>query len=112
MSLLDDVQRENLRTDLPEFRPGDKIRVFERVIEGEKERVQIFEGIVIRKRGEMLSATFTVRKKSLGVGVEKIYPLHSPKIQKVEVIRRGNVRRANLGYLRGMKDKAIRDKLK
>ena len=112
MSLLDDVQRENLRTDLPEFRPGDKIRVFERVIEGEKERVQIFEGVVIRKRGEMLSSTFTVRKKSLGVGVEKIYPLHSPKIQKVEVIRRGNVRRANLGYLRGMKDKAIRDKLK
>ena len=100
MNPTDIVERPYLRTDLPEFRPGDTIRVHVRVIEGERERVQVFEGVVIRRRGSQLSETFTVRKVSFGVGVERTFPVHSPMIAKIEVRTRGHVRRAKLYYLR------------
>jgi large subunit ribosomal protein L19 len=100
MSTIDIVERSHLRTDLPDFRPGDSVRVHVRVVEGERERVQIFEGIVIRRRGSRLSETFTVRKISFGVGVERTFPVHSPMLAKIEVVTRGHVRRAKLYYLR------------
>lgn len=91
---------EQLRTDLPEFRPGDTVRVYFKVIEGGRERVQAFDGVVIRRRGSGLQTTFTVRRIAHGVGVERTFPLHSPRIEKIEVLRRGKVRRARLYYLR------------
>jgi large subunit ribosomal protein L19 len=100
MNATDIVERPYLKTDLPEFRPGDTVRVHVRVVEGERERVQVFEGVVIRRRGSQLSQTFTVRKVSFGVGVERTFPLHSPMIAKIEVRTRGHVRRAKLYYLR------------
>jgi len=100
MNPTDIVERPYLKTDLPEFRPGDTVRVHVRVVEGERERVQVFEGVVIRRRGSQLSQTFTVRKVSFGVGVERTFPLHSPMIAKIEVRTRGHVRRAKLYYLR------------
>jgi large subunit ribosomal protein L19 len=100
MNLIDVVERPQLREDLPDFRPGDTVRVHVRVVEGERERVQVFEGIVIRRRGSRLSETFTVRKISFGVGVERTFPVHSPMIAKVDVVARGQVRRAKLYYLR------------
>ncbi|CAN5333982.1 50S ribosomal protein L19 [soil metagenome] len=100
MNPTDIVERPYLKTDLPEFRPGDTVRVHVRVVEGERERVQVFEGVVIRRRGSQLSQTFTVRKVSFGVGVERTFPLHSPMIAKIEVRTRGQVRRAKLYYLR------------
>ncbi|MFN2525372.1 MAG: 50S ribosomal protein L19 [Actinomycetota bacterium] len=100
MNPTDLVERPYLRTDLPEFRPGDTVRVHVRVVEGERERVQVFEGIVIRRRGSQLSETFTARKVSFGVGVERTFPVHSPMIAKIEVVTRGDVRRAKLYYLR------------
>ncbi len=100
MNPTDLVERPYLRDDLPEFRAGDRVRVHVRVVEGERERVQVFEGIVIRRRGSRLSETFTVRKVSFGVGVERTFPVHSPMIAKVEVAARGDVRRAKLYYLR------------
>jgi large subunit ribosomal protein L19 len=100
MNPTDVVERPHLRTDLPDFRPGDTVRVHVRVVEGERERVQIFEGIVVRRRGSMVSETFTVRKISFGVGVERTFPVHSPMLSKVEVVTRGDVRRAKLYYLR------------
>ena len=100
MNPTDIVERPYLRNDLPEFRPGDTIRVHVRVIEGERERVQVFEGVVIRRRGSQLSETFTVRKVSFGVGVERTFPVHSPMIARIEVRTRGHVRRAKLYYLR------------
>ena len=100
MSTIDIVERAHLRTDLPDFRPGDTVRVHVRVVEGERERVQIFEGIVIRRRGSKLSETFTVRKISFGVGVERTFPVHSPMLSKIEVVSYGHVRRAKLYYLR------------
>ncbi len=100
MNPIDLVERQHLRDDLPEFRAGDTVRVHVRVVEGERERVQAFEGIVIRRRGSKLSATFTVRKISFGVGVERTFPVHSPMISKIEVASRGAVRRAKLYYLR------------
>jgi large subunit ribosomal protein L19 len=100
MNPTDLVERSFLRDDLPDFAPGDTVRVHVRVVEGERERVQVFEGIVIRRRGSRLSETFTVRKISFGVGVERTFPVHSPMIAKIEVVTRGRVRRAKLYYLR------------
>jgi large subunit ribosomal protein L19 len=100
MNPTDLVERPYLRTDLPDFRPGDSVRVHVRVVEGERERVQIFEGVVIRRRGSRLSETFTVRKVSFGVGVERTFPVHSPMIARLDVVARGDVRRAKLYYLR------------
>jgi large subunit ribosomal protein L19 len=100
MNRTDLVERPYLRDDLPDFRPGDTVKVHVRVVEGERERVQVFEGIVIRRRGSQLSETFTVRKISFGVGVERTFPIHSPMISKIEVSTLGDVRRAKLYYLR------------
>ena len=100
MNPTDVVEQEYLRSDVPDFRPGDSVRVHVRVVEGERERVQVFEGVVIRRRGSQLSETFTVRKVSFGVGVERTFPVHSPMIAKIEVATRGDVRRAKLYYLR------------
>ena len=100
MNPTDLVERPYLKDDLPDFRAGDTVRVHVRVIEGERERVQVFEGIVIRRRGSQLSETFTVRKISFGVGVERTFPLHTPMIAKIEVMTRGAVRRSKLYYLR------------
>jgi large subunit ribosomal protein L19 len=100
MNTIDLVERPYLRSDVPEFRPGDTARVHVRVVEGERERIQAFEGIVIRRQGSKLSETFTVRKISFGVGVERTFPVHSPMISKIEVVTRGQVRRAKLYYLR------------
>ncbi|MDP9729793.1 50S ribosomal protein L19 [Alicyclobacillus tolerans] len=110
MNLLQEVAREQLRTDIPSFRPGDTLRVHVKVREGQRERIQVFEGVVIRRRGSAISATYTVRKISYGVGVERTFPLHSPKVEKIEVMRRGKVRRAKLYYLRGLSGKAARIK--
>ena len=100
MNTIDVVERPHLRDDVPDFRPGDTVRVHVRVVEGERERVQIFEGIVIRRRGSKLSETFTVRKISFGVGVERTFLVHSPMVAEVDVVTRGHVRRAKLYYLR------------
>ena len=100
MNPTDVVERPYLREGLPEFRPGDRVKVHVRVIEGERERVQVFEGLVIRRRGSQLSETFTVRKVSFGVGVERTFPVHSPMLAKIEVVAHGDVRRAKLYYLR------------
>jgi large subunit ribosomal protein L19 len=100
MNPTDLVERPYLRDDVPDFRAGDTVRVHVRVVEGERERVQVFEGVVIRRRGSQLSETFTVRKVSFGVGVERTFPVHSPMISKIEVSTRGDVRRAKLYYLR------------
>lgn len=108
--LIADITKEQLRTDLPEFRPGDTVRVHVKVVEGTRERIQVFEGVVIKRRGGGISETFTVRKVSYGVGVERTFPLHTPKIEKIEVVRRGKVRRAKLYYLRNLRGKAARIK--
>lgn len=112
MNKLDQVESAYLRDDIPEFAPGDNVKVHVRVVEGGKERVQIFEGIVIAVNNAGLSKTFTVRKVSFGVGVERIFPVHAPIIHKIEVVRRGNVRRAKLYYLRDRVGKAARIKEK
>jgi large subunit ribosomal protein L19 len=106
--LLRELTQEQLRQDLPQFAPGDTIRVLYRVREGEKERIQAFEGVCISRRGGGISESFTVRKISSGVGVERIFPLHAPTVKGVEVVRRGRVRRAKLYYLRGLRGKAAR----
>lgn len=108
MNLLDKVRRARLRTDLPNFKPGDTIRVHVKIKEGEKERVQPFEGVVVGRRGKGVEATFTVRKVSFGLGVERIFPLQSPVIDKLEVLRPGHVRRAKLYYLGAKKGKEAR----
>ena len=102
------ITAEQLRTDIPEFGPGDDLDVHYRVIEGDKERIQVFRGVCIQRRGSGLNATFTVRKISGGVGVERIFPLHSPRIAKIERTRRGRVRRAKLFYLRKLRGKAAK----
>lgn len=108
MERLATLVREGLRTDLPAFDPGDTVRVMVRVKEGDKERLQAFEGLVIGRRGGGISENFTVRKVSAGVGVERIFPLHSPTIASIDVVRRGRVRRAKLYYLRRLSGKAAR----
>ena len=110
MDKLKEIVEEQIRTDHPNFKSGDRVRVHVRVIEGEKERIQIFEGNVISIRGGGISKTFTVRKVSSGVGVERIFPFSSPKIAKVEIVREGKVRRAKLYYLRNLAGKAARIK--
>jgi large subunit ribosomal protein L19 len=108
MDILHLVGKDQIRTDLPEFRVGDTVKVYYKIKEGAKERIQLFQGIVIQKRGMQISATFTVRKISNGIGVERIFPSHSPNIDKIEVVRFGRVRRAKLFYLRKAKGKAAR----
>jgi len=108
MNTLEMIEREQLRTDLAPFKVGDTVRVHVKIVEGEKERIQPFEGVVIGKKGGGIRSTFTVRKISYGIGVERIFPMHSPRIDRVDVISRGKVRRAKLFYLRGLKGKAAR----
>lgn len=108
MNTLDQIEAAYLRDDIPEFSPGDTVRVHVRVIEGGRERIQIFEGVVLGRSGGGVRETFTVRKVSFGVGVERIFPVHAPIIQKIEVVRRGDVRRAKLYYLRDRVGKATR----
>jgi large subunit ribosomal protein L19 len=108
MERLRAIEREALRTNIPEFSPGDTVRVMVRVREGEKERLQAFEGICIARRGGGISESFTVRKISAGIGVERIFPLHSPSISVIEVVRKGRVRRAKLYFLRQLAGKAAR----
>ncbi|HBK78450.1 MAG TPA: 50S ribosomal protein L19 [Nitrospinae bacterium] len=112
MNVIDRIEREGMRKDIPDFAPGDTVRVHVRILEGEKERIQVFEGFVIGRSGGGLRETFRVRKMSYGIGVERIFPLHSPRLDKIEVIRRGRVRRAKLYYLRDRKGKAAQVKEK
>ena len=108
MKTLETLDKEQMRTDIPQFKPGDTVKVHVRIREGEKERVQVFQGVVIRKKKGTVNSTFTVRKISYGVGVERIFPLHSPMIEKIEVVSRGRVRRSRLYYLRKLRGKAAR----
>ena len=112
MDTLQEVSREQLRSDLPSFDPGDTLRVNVRVREGDKERLQAFEGVCIARKGGGISETFTVRKVSSGIGVERVFPLHSPSVESISVVRRGRVRRAKLYYLRALRGKAARIKEK
>jgi len=112
MNIIENLEKEQMRVDIPDFKTGDTVRVHARIKEGEKERVQVFQGLVIRKRKGKTGATFTVRKVSYGIGVERIFPLHSPTIDKIEVITKGKVRRGRLYYMRGLKGKAARIKEK
>jgi large subunit ribosomal protein L19 len=109
-NIIDEITKEQLRTDLPAFRPGDTVRVHVKVVEGTRERVQVYEGVVIKRRGGGISETFTVRKVSYGVGVERTFPVHTPKIANLEVVRYGKVRRAKLYYLRELRGKKARIK--
>ncbi len=108
MNPIEAIEREQLRDDIPVFKAGDSVRVHVKVVEGEKERIQVFAGVVISKKAGAIRATFTVRKVSYGIGVERTFPLHSPRIDKIEVVTRGRVRRAKLYYLRGLSGKAAR----
>ena len=110
METINQLERELIRLDLPDFIPGDTVKVHVKIKEGEKERIQVFQGVVISKRGGMSGATFTVRKVSYGVGVERIFPLHSPAISEIEVVTKGRVRRAKIYYLRNLRGKAARIK--
>ncbi len=110
MNLIQALTQEQLRKDIPSFRPGDTLKVHVKVIEGSRERVQLFEGVVIKRQGGGIAETFTVRKISYGVGVERTFPINSPKIDKIEVVRYGKVRRAKLYYLRDLRGKAARIK--
>jgi large subunit ribosomal protein L19 len=110
MDLLRSIEVEQLRQDIPEFRSGDTVRVNVKVVEGAKERVQAYEGVVIKRRGSGINETFTVRRVTYGVGVERCFPVHMPRIQSIEVLRRGKVRRAKLFYLRNLSGKAARIK--
>ncbi|MCL4312521.1 MAG: 50S ribosomal protein L19 [Actinobacteria bacterium] len=112
MNPTDIVDQDSLRQDIPEFRPGDTVKVHVRVVEGGRERVQIFQGVVIKRQGSSVRETFTVRKMSFGVGVERTFPVHSPQIAKIERVREGDVRRAKLYYLRGRIGKAAKIKEK
>src|SRR3981189_858530 len=112
MNTLDFVDQSSLRDDIPDFRPGDTVNVHVKVIEGSKERIQVFKGVVLRRQGGGIRETFTVRKESYGVGVERTFPLHSPVIEKIVVVTRGDVRRAKLYYMRDLRGKAARIKEK
>ncbi len=112
MKRLEQLSREQMRADLPDFRPGDTVEVHVRIVEGDKERIQVFKGVVIRKRGGLIGSTFTVRKVSYGVGVERIFPSHSPNIEKVVVVSRGQVNQSRIYYLRQLSGKAARIKEK
>jgi len=107
-SVLNKIEREQMRIDVPEFRSGDLVDVHLRIVEGEKERIQVFRGSVLRKRGSGNNATFTVRKVSGGIGVERVFPMHSPSIEKIEVVSRGKVRQSRIYFLRDLKHKQAR----
>ena len=108
MNIIEVLEQEQLRSDIPDFRAGDTVKVYVKVVEGSRERVQMFEGVVIARSGGGVRETFTVRRVSYGVGVERTFPLHSPRIEKIEVARRGSGRRAKLYYLRNLTGKAAR----
>ncbi|MGI6648176.1 MAG: 50S ribosomal protein L19 [Bacillota bacterium] len=108
MDLIQAIEQEQIRQDVPDFRPGDTVKVHVKVVEGNRERIQVFEGVVIRRKGGGLGSTFTVRRVSYGVAVERTFLLHSPRLDKIEVVRRGRVRRARLYYLRERVGKAAR----
>ncbi|MFS8524337.1 MAG: 50S ribosomal protein L19 [Limnochordales bacterium] len=108
MDIIRSIEQEQIRTDRPDFGPGDTVRVHVKVVEADRERIQVFEGVVLRRKGGGLQETFTVRKLSGGVGVERVFPLHSPRVDKIEVVRRGRVRRAKLYYLRDRVGRAAR----
>jgi large subunit ribosomal protein L19 len=112
MTKIEQLEKENIRLDMPNFKPGDTVKVHVKIKEGEKERIQAFQGVVISKRKGTTNATFTVRKVSYGIGVERIFPMHSPIIDRVEVITKGRVRRAKIYYLRKLRGKAARIKEK
>ncbi len=113
MNIIRKLAFEEMRADLPEFRPGDTVRVHVKIRESaEKERIQVFEGVVISRKGSGLSETFTVRKISYGVGVERIFPVHSPRIERIELVEEGRHNRAKLYYLRGLRGKAVRHKVR
>ncbi len=112
MQILENIKKEMMRFDIPAFKAGDTVKVHVKIKEGEKERIQIFQGVVISKRSNSANSTFTVRKVSYGIGVERVFLLHSPIIDKVEVVSRGRVRRAKIYYLRNLKGKAARIKEK
>lgn len=108
MNLIESINAAQLRTDIPDFRPGDTVRVHAKVVEGTRERIQIFEGVVIARKNSGINETYTVRKISNGVGVERIFPVHTPRVEQIEVIRHGKVRRAKLYYLRALTGKKAR----
>lgn len=108
MNIIETLEKEQLRTDIPEFRPGDTVKLSVRVVEGTRERVQAYEGVVISRSGSGVKEMFTVRRISYGVGVERTFPVHSPRLAKIEVLRKGHVRRAKLYYLRDLTGKAAR----
>ena len=108
MNIIEVLEKEQLRSDIPQFAPGDTVRVHARIVEGTRERIQVFEGVVIARQGTGVRETFTVRRIASGVGVERLFPVHSPRIAKIEVTRRGIVRRAKLYYLRGLTGKSAR----
>jgi large subunit ribosomal protein L19 len=110
--IIESLENEQLRVDIPNFKTGDTIKVYARIKEGDKERIQLFQGFVLRKRNGKTGATFTVRKISYGVGVERIFPLHSPTIDRIEIVSRGKVRQGRLYYMRALKGKASRIKEK
>ncbi|WP_422698402.1 50S ribosomal protein L19 [Desulfofarcimen acetoxidans] len=110
VNIIESMEKEQMKSEIPAFRPGDTVKVHVKVVEGTRERIQVFEGVVIRRRGGGLSETFTVRRVSYGIGVERTFPLHTPKIDRIEVIKYGRVRRARLYYLRELRGKAARIK--
>ena len=112
MNTLDALDADSLRTDIPQFRPGDTVKVHVRVVEGNRSRIQVFQGVVIRRQGGGIRETFTVRKVSFGVGVERTFPVHTPVVERIEVVTRGDVRRAKLYYLRELRGKAAKIKEK
>ena len=112
MNIIEILEKEQLKKDIPEFAPGDTVRVHAKIVEGSRERIQVFEGVVIGRQGRGVREMFTVRRISYGVGVERMFPVHSPRIDKIEVTRRGKVRRAKLYYLRKLTGKAARIKEK
>ena len=112
MDIIRKIEKEQMRLDIPDFKAGDTVRVHVRIKEGDKERIQVFEGLVIRRRRGGTGATFTVRRVSYGIGIERIFPLHSPVIEKIEIVSRGKVRRARLYYIRNLRGKAARIKEK
>ena len=112
MNIIEALEKEQLRSDIPDFAPGDTVRVHAKIVEGSRERIQMFEGVVISRQGTGVRETFTVRRISYGIGVERMLPVHSPRIEKIDVLRKGIVRRAKLYYLRNLTGKAARIKEK
>lgn len=108
MNMIQVLEQEQLRSDIPQFAPGDTVRAHVKVVEGTRERIQVFEGVVIARQGTGVRETFTVRRVSYGIGTERMFPVHSPRLEKIEVVRRGVVRRAKLYYLRNLRGKAAR----